>query len=212
MKNTLVFALSAYLMLTSVSFGALNAYLDLTSVTQGRIEGDVTEAGREDSIMIIGFSHEVFTPRDAASGLPTGSRQHEPIRITKEIDKASPILMNVMVQNDLVTEFELSFWRPTTGGGEEHYYTIILHNAVIVSIRQEMLNNKYPENLSHSVREHVTFVYSSIEWVIEAEEITAINTWDYQGADIPISDLTGDGIVNMLDLAILANEWLYGIQ
>jgi|ETNmetMinimDraft_22_1059887.scaffolds.fasta_scaffold00914_6 type VI secretion system Hcp family effector len=31
-------------------------------------------------------------PRDAASGLPTGKRQHKPISITKPVDKATPIL------------------------------------------------------------------------------------------------------------------------
>ena len=31
-------------------------------------------------------------PRDAASGLPTGKRQHKPISITKPVDKATPML------------------------------------------------------------------------------------------------------------------------
>lgn len=31
-------------------------------------------------------------PRDAASGLPTGKRQHKPVSITKPVDKASPLL------------------------------------------------------------------------------------------------------------------------
>lgn len=34
--------------------------------------------GREDSIMVIGMSHSVVAPRDAATGLPTGKRQHKP--------------------------------------------------------------------------------------------------------------------------------------
>jgi len=36
----------------------------------------------------------ITTPRDAASGLPTGKRQHKPVSLTKPIDKASPKLMN----------------------------------------------------------------------------------------------------------------------
>lgn len=38
-------------------------------------------------------TNDVVSPRDAASGLPTGKRQHKPIRIVKEIDKSSPLLM-----------------------------------------------------------------------------------------------------------------------
>jgi type VI secretion system (T6SS) effector Hcp len=32
----------------------------------------------------------VVSPRDPASGLPTGKRMHKPFVITKEIDKSSP--------------------------------------------------------------------------------------------------------------------------
>jgi len=32
---------------------------------------------------VYGFSHEVVSPRDAASGLPTGKRQHKPVRMSK---------------------------------------------------------------------------------------------------------------------------------
>lgn len=33
---------------------------------------------------------EVVSPRDPASGLPTGKRMHKPLTITKELDKMSP--------------------------------------------------------------------------------------------------------------------------
>ena len=35
----------------------------------------------------------IVQPRDAASGLPTGKRQHKPINTTKPLDKSSPILL-----------------------------------------------------------------------------------------------------------------------
>jgi hypothetical protein len=45
-----------------------------------------------DGTCVINFYHEVVSPRDAASGLPTGKRQHKPFVITKELDKSSPML------------------------------------------------------------------------------------------------------------------------
>jgi len=39
----------------------------------------------------ISFDQEVVSPRDAASGLPTGKRMHKPFVITKELDKSSPM-------------------------------------------------------------------------------------------------------------------------
>ncbi|HPE75583.1 MAG TPA: Hcp family type VI secretion system effector [Draconibacterium sp.] len=156
---------------------ALNAYLKLKGQIQGDIRGSVTQAGREDSIMVIGFSHEVVSPRDAASGMATGKRQHQPLIITKEIDKSSPLLMNVLVNNENITEFSLRFWQPSRRGREFQFFTIQLINATISDIRQEMLNNKYPENVQHKEREHISFVYQKIIWTYEDGGISASDDW-----------------------------------
>lgn len=161
---------------------ALNAYLTLTGETQGEIKGSVTQSGREDSIMVIGFSHQIVAPRDAASGLPSGKRQHKPIIITKEVDKSSPLLYNVLVQNENISEWSLKCWRPSTTGQEEQYYTIDLVNASIASIQLEMLNNKYQDNMQHKEREHVAFAYQKITWTYEDGGITAEDDWEAPNA------------------------------
>ncbi|OFX60651.1 MAG: hypothetical protein A2066_08240 [Bacteroidetes bacterium GWB2_41_8] len=38
------------------------------------------------------FNQAIVSPRDAASGLPTGKRQHKPVVFSKEYDKTSPVL------------------------------------------------------------------------------------------------------------------------
>jgi hypothetical protein len=43
-------------------------------------------------------SVSVVSPRDAASGLPTGKRQHRPMTITKELDKSSPKLAETVAK------------------------------------------------------------------------------------------------------------------
>jgi type VI secretion system secreted protein Hcp len=157
---------------------ALNAYLDAVGETQGKINGSVTQAGREDKMEIYGFSHEVISPRDAASGLPTGKRQHKPVSVTKPIDKATPLLMNVLTNNENITEWRLDFWRPSKSGKEFQFYSIELVNASIAGIRSEMLNNKYPENMKHEVREHVSFCYQKIIWTWQDGGITAEDDWE----------------------------------
>ncbi|QGY44013.1 type VI secretion system tube protein Hcp [Maribellus comscasis] len=156
---------------------ALNAYMRLTGQTQGEIKGSVTQAGREDSIMVVEFHHEVESPVDAASGLPTGKRQHKPLVVTKEIDKSTPLLLNALTNNENITEMELRFWQPSRSGQEIQYYTIELKNARIVNIGQEMLNNQYPENMRHQVREQIAFVYQKIIWTFEDAGITAEDNW-----------------------------------
>jgi type VI secretion system secreted protein Hcp len=156
---------------------ALNAYLTLTAETQGKIDGSCDQADREGTMEIYGWSHEVISPRDAASGLPTGKRQHKPLIITKAIDKATPLLMSVLVSNENVTEFRLDCYRPSPAGLEEQYFTIELHNANCAGIRQEQLNNKYSENMSMEVREHVSFTYQKITWTFQEGGVSADDDW-----------------------------------
>jgi type VI secretion system secreted protein Hcp len=157
---------------------ALNAYLTLTGETQGKVEGSCTQAGREGLMEIYGFSHEVISPRDAASGLPTGKRQHKPVSVTKPIDKATPLLMNILTNNENITAWRLDFWQPSRSGKEFQYYTIELLNGSVASIRAEMLNNKYPENMKHEVREHLAFCYQKITWTWQDGGISAEDDWE----------------------------------
>jgi len=157
---------------------ALNSYMTLTGATQGEIKGSTTQAGREDQIEIYGWSHEIVSPRDAASGLPTGKRQHKPITITKAIDRATPALMTALASGEAITELVLRAWRPSKTGAEEQYYTIKLTDAAIAGIRQEQLNNKYPENMQHQIREHITFTYKQITWTWMEGGLTAEDDWE----------------------------------
>ena len=161
---------------------ALNAYMRLTGEKQGEIRGPVTRPDSEDSIKVIAVEHNVLSLLDAASGLPTGKRQHKPLTITKEIDMASPLLMNMMVNNENITDLEIRFWRAAKDGHEEQFYTIQLYNASISDIQLEMLNNQYPENIKHKVREHVSFCYQKIIWTYEDGGITAADKWEARSA------------------------------
>ncbi len=157
---------------------ALNAYLKLEGEKHGEVKGSVTQKGRENKIMVIGFNHEVVSPRDAASGLPTGKRQHKPITITKEIDKSTPLLFSILVHNENIKTWKLECWQPSATGAEKQHYTIELLNANIAAIRAEMLNNKYPENMRHNEREHVSFTYQKITWTWVDGGITADDDWE----------------------------------
>ena len=164
---------------------ALNAYLRLTGQKQGELKGSVTQKGRAESIQVIAVSHEITSPRDPASGLPTGKRQHKPFTITKELDKSSPLLQNALVNNENITKWELQFWSPTgnaghgnAGGTEVQHFTVKLTNANIASISFRMLNNKNPELMRYTEYEEIDFTYQKIEWVWVKGGITAMDDWE----------------------------------
>jgi type VI secretion system secreted protein Hcp len=162
---------------------ALNAYLKLKGQKSGDITGSVTQKGREGSIMVIAVNHEIVSPRDAASGLPTGKRMHKPFVITKELDKSSPLLYNILVNNENIPNWELHFWTPqisaATGAGQEkQHYTIKLVNANIASIHFAMANNKHPDLMKFAEYEEIAFTYQKITWTWNDGGITAEDDWE----------------------------------
>ena len=163
---------------------ALGAYLRLSGQKSGEIKGSVVQKGREGKILVIAMSHEVVSPRDAASGQATGRRQHKALFITKELDKSSPLLHQAQANNENFKEWELQFWAPnvkagTAGTGTEvQHFTIKLSNAAISSIRMQMPNIKDPDLTRFETFEEVAFVYQKIEWTWLDGGITAVDDWE----------------------------------
>ena len=163
---------------------ALNAYLSLSGAKTGDVRGSVTQKGREGKIMVIAVSHEVISPRDAATGLAMGRRQHEPLVITKQIDRASPLLHQMQSSDETITRSPLDFWAPQVraaggAGTEALVYTITLAEASISSISTVMANNKDPALAKFETYEEVGFSYRQITW-----------TW-VDGAIVGQDDLRG---------------------
>lgn len=153
---------------------AVDMYLFLTieGETSGNFEGDVTEAGKEGFIECITYQHSVVSPRDAASGLPTGKRQHKPFVITKAIDKATPLLYQACATNENLLNVTLYFYRQTILGAEENYFTIRLENAHIASMQTYMPPDPYDRPT-----EQVAFVYEKIIWTHEIAGLESSDTW-----------------------------------
>jgi len=161
---------------------ALNAVLRLTGQKQGEIKGSCLQKGRVDTIAVIAVSHEIVSPRDAASGLPTGKRMHKPLVITKELDKSSPLLYNVLTQNENISKLSIHFYTPQlqakTGTGEEvNHYILELKNANIASIAFRMANNKHPDLMKFAEYEEVAITYEEIIWTWKDGGITASDSW-----------------------------------
>lgn len=162
---------------------ALNAYLTLKGQKQGEVKGSVTQKGREGKINVIAVSHSIVCPRDPQSGLPTGQRQHKPFVITKELDKSSPILYNILCTNENLIEWTLQFWTPqvraATGVATEvQHYTVRLTNANIASINFVQPNVRDPNLAKFAEYEEVAFTYEKIEWTWMDGGIMAMDEWE----------------------------------
>jgi type VI secretion system secreted protein Hcp len=112
-------------------------------------------------IDLTGVSHEIISPRDAGSGLPTGKRQHQPITITKQFDKTSPLLLKALVSNENLTSVLIGLLR-----NGQQVATIKLTNASV---------SHY--NL-HGMTETWAFTYQKIEWTWVDGGVTASDDWE----------------------------------
>ncbi len=136
---------------------ALNASITLKGQKQGFITGNSAQKGR---IAVIAVSHTVVSPRDPASGLATGKRVHKPFVITKEIDRATPLLHQALVTNEVLTEVRFRVHGLLVGevvGSELTTYTVKMTNANIGSIDTRT-------TADGQVVEDISFVYQKIEW------------------------------------------------
>ena len=107
------------------------------------------------------MSHEIVSPRDAASGLPTGKRQHKPISITKEWGASTPLLLNALVNNENLTRVLIGLLR-----NGQQVATIKLTNANV---------SRY---VQHGGNDTFEFTYQKITWTWVDGGITAEDDWE----------------------------------
>jgi len=156
---------------------ALNAYLRVVGTKQGEIKGSVTQKGREGRIAVIALEHEFLSPRDARTGMASGQRQHNPLTIRKEMDRASIGLRTMLIGNETAKDWELQLFRAAPTGVETNYLTIRLTNAGIASIDMTMPNNKDAELTKLETYEEIAFVYQRIEWTWVDGGLVAQDDW-----------------------------------
>lgn len=108
---------------------AADYYLKIKGIDGEATDGSIGLTGYAwDSRADVGRFAEYTAPRDAASGMASGRRMHKPMTIVKEVDKASPKLMEACAKGTHVGDVEV--WS-REGGQARLRYT--LQEAIISS-------------------------------------------------------------------------------
>jgi len=159
------------------------AYMKIVGAKSGAIKGGVTQKGREGTIQVVGFSHEITVPRNAQSGLPTGQRMHKPLIVTKELDQSTPLLYGVLRNNENLTSVTINFYTATlkTASGMSssvQHYTIKLTDASIAAIDALMAEDSHAQTTKGDATEKISFTYQAIEWTWTDGGITAQDDWE----------------------------------
>ena len=159
---------------------AHNFYITITGQKQGAIKGDVTLKGHEGAILGLALSHEIISPRDPQSGLPTGRRMHKPMKITTPWGAATPKLLNALYNNETLTSVHMSFFRPTATGAEAQFMTIDLTNASVSDFVSIVPNGSDPSLAKVQEYNEISLTYQKITTTFTVGGITATDNWEAQ--------------------------------
>jgi type VI secretion system secreted protein Hcp len=138
---------------------AYEAYVSIKGTKQGQIKGEGTQGKRKDKwVPILSFHYSVQSPRDVATGLASGKREHKPIVITKEWGAASPQILQALTTNEVLSSVEIEFTK-TDRGHETVYQTIKLTNASIVAFGPHVGSTPPGSHLHGEKYESLTLEY-----------------------------------------------------
>jgi type VI secretion system secreted protein Hcp len=144
------------------------------------IEGDstITSMDRENSIECLSFSDSVRTAREASSGMASGERTYDPIRIVKRIDKSSPLLFKALTNNEVI-EAIFRFYRPNPSGDgtTQQFYTIKINQGRIASYQRVSPDVIDPASANAPPTEEVSFVFGEIIQTYEPDGVEHQDTW-----------------------------------
>ena len=135
--------------------GIVHIEMKITGQKTGVFKGDSVQKGHEDQILVSSFLFELTSPRDAATGLPTGKRSFHPVTITKQVNQSSPQILSAASTNENLKSVVINFWQTTRTGTEVNYYRVTLTNASISDVRQF--------SAGATVSEDVSFTFQKIE-------------------------------------------------
>jgi len=154
-------------------------FVSVEGEKQGKFKGEPglskLAAGK---ISVIKFSSAVVSPTDAASGLPTGKRQHKAIEFVKELNNAaSPQFFQALTQNETLKTVLFEFVATTPAGEEVVSYTIKLTNARVTS--SEVLLDRTERGKPFDAHElqRVTLTFEKIEHEDKQAKLVANDDW-----------------------------------
>jgi type VI secretion system secreted protein Hcp len=144
------------------------------------VKGENTQEslGRKDSIECVGYEQSVKTARESGTGMMTGRRQYDPLRIVKRIDKASPLIMKALCNNENV-EGTFKFFRPnpTGDGTTEQFFTVEIKHGHVASVKQYVPTTIDTELANYPPSEEVSFVFRDIIWTYTNGGVQHHDSW-----------------------------------
>ncbi|OOG23470.1 Hcp1 family type VI secretion system effector [Thioalkalivibrio denitrificans] len=156
---------------------AIPAYLTIRDDQGATIEGPVQIAGRNGSVEVLQFDHQIRIPTDSDTGALTGTRKHEPLTFIKAFDKTSPYLYKACSNGQTLKEVIISWFRIDDSGTEREYFRHRLEDVKVTSVAPTMHNVKDLEKERYPHLEQVAMRYGRITWTYVDGNIEFQDSW-----------------------------------
>lgn len=175
-----ILSLTCLLFAGGLSLQAQLITMSVEGSKQGKFKGESLKSKMNDKTELLGYLMDVNVPRDPASGMATGRRQHQPLTILKATGMSSPQFVSAMVTNELLKKVVIEFYKPGTlamggSGAESLFYTVVLENVYISSYKQYQgpLNNSAFNAPDATLSEEIKLSYQKITVTYSPGGITA---------------------------------------
>ncbi|MDC8786101.1 Hcp family type VI secretion system effector [Roseateles koreensis] len=141
------------------------------------IKGSVDIEGREGSVEVVEFDHQVRIPTDANTGKLTGNRVHEPMTLVKLVDASSPYLYKAVTNGQTLKAVEIKWFQIDASGKEVEYFNHKLEKVKIISVKPKMHNIKEPSKEKYNHMEEIEMRYEKVTWTYKDGNIIHSDSW-----------------------------------
>lgn len=166
------------LMLVGSAMAATSIRITVEGSRQGKFKIDVL---RRNETPVVRYQYTVSSPRDAATGMATGKRQHSPVVITKEWGASSPQFYQALTTNEVLKSVLIEFIRTGPDGRDAVFQTVTLTNASVSRINQ-FVNAAPIAGVPPDERalEEISFTFQKIEVENKDGKTMALDDWAQQ--------------------------------
>jgi type VI secretion system secreted protein Hcp len=142
--------------IAAAAIAPASAVADVFLELQG-IPGASVDAKHKGEIDVLTYTQSFSnTGSSSNGGAGTGKASCGPVTVTKNIDKASPLLIKAVTTGRIIPTGTLTFRQ--VGGADLEYYTVDLKNILITSIDQT------DQNDAARILEEITFTASELKF------------------------------------------------
>lgn len=160
---------------------ANHSYMTITGKKQGLISagcssqesiGNKCQAGHEDEIMVLAYSHNMVGGSDGSASGEHG--KHMPVVLTKNLDKSTPLLATALHESEEI-DCKINFYRTSPAGGQEKYFTVTLSGGRLANVNVQVPHAIHMGDAQP--QEVIAIRYRDISWTHHQASTSAYSSW-----------------------------------